>query len=940
MSLQSSPRRIRLTERFSYQFTLSAVLLTGFTFNAAGETQIERPGEWLQFRGDKQLSNYSPLKGSIQNPKVHWRFYAGARETWFGVSLVPGSPSPLSLPVQNLNTDNRSTLCREWNIEGPWYEREPGGHPIAIGPNAQAKTGRFLAGVEGLQQFEFDSAFEKGGTAADETFPTYGYLRVWENGGWQTRWQSEAIPLSYIANTIVGDFDRDGATEVAAVPWYDLWVLDAATGKQEAKTRYQPPGAESGRAYGWLGAFDLDSQGNDEFIIIADFENHIDVLGWKDGQLQVIWQRLIEKGIERKKTVLRMGVDPVQDVDGDGLLEIVIGIYNEHGDETWHALVLDGMTGDVRFDFPHRYVSGVVDVDGDRACELLLTSTRGLLIPTIADLSMVSLKSGQPELRWSCSQATFQTYVKQDIPPNINTSAGTGLRTLLTGSIQEGGRPVFITSRAVSSQSNTTELTIWQCAEDGTLQPIARLQGPQLDAMQLRTAYDGKSSLLVRALQTDRQEATLVGINTRVELYYSNTTSAPLSTIVVGHLQPHDPPAVIAQCEGETIKAFRPSSNTGNIHNLWQVRGRGACTGGGHMDGAPFGGVVLADGDGDRNWETFIATQGEYGCARITAIGADGRERWHRDFARFPGETPVWNIGGLTIWQAGRFTHPNRDDIIVSLRRSTMHSDETFMLDGRNGNTLWHRTEGGNGRGCGGDWLSIFDCDGDGLDDAFNAYPDAVNAMKGTSGEFLLDTTSHQILGCTTYYGTPFVTYHFPDRNPRLVFAGCPYALGVFDLNGHLVWRCEPPGGSPGVCEAIGDMDGDGKTELFGPGFRRNDDTNDQDFHCYDLETGSLEWKLPLSGSCFGANGGSYSGSPTGPASADIDGDGLVECIFTSANTIYAVGYDERAQGGEIRWKLDLPSTLGPVTLADTHEDGQLEILVVCADGFIYGIGH
>jgi outer membrane protein assembly factor BamB len=82
-----------------------------------------------------------------------------------------------------------------------------------------------------------------------------------DNGEWREVWKTQPIPLLFVSNVIIGDFDGDGKTEIAITPWYDVWVLDAETGELKYKSPFKHPGAESGRAYGWFGAHDIDGDG-------------------------------------------------------------------------------------------------------------------------------------------------------------------------------------------------------------------------------------------------------------------------------------------------------------------------------------------------------------------------------------------------------------------------------------------------------------------------------------------------------------------------------------------------------------------------------------------------------------------------------------------------------------------------------------------------------
>ena len=99
-----------------------------------------------------------------------------------------------------------------------------------------------------------------------------------------------------------------------------------------------------------------------------------------------------------------------------------------------------------------------------------------------------------------------------------------------------------------------------------------------------------------------------------------------------------------------------------------------------------------------------------------------------------------------SFWFPGRFNDPHRDDVLVSLARAQTHSEESFLLDGRTGTELWHRTVGSHfgpgpekARAFGGGWMAILDHDGDGLDDILTMFPDGILVVQGSTGKTLLD---------------------------------------------------------------------------------------------------------------------------------------------------------------------------------------------------------
>ena len=92
---------------------------------------------------------------------------------------------------------------------------------------------------------------------------------------------------------------------------------------------------------------------------------------------------------------------------------------------------------------------------------------------------------------------------------------------------------------------------------------------------------------------------------------------------------------------------------------------------------------------------------------------------------------------------------------------------------------------------------------------------------------------------------------------------------------------------------------------------------------CYAAATGEERWRLdlPISGDL---------------ASADIDGDGIREFI-AGGSALYAIKGDREA--GRVAWSLEFDHPTSSPVVADLDGDGQSEILVVTADGYLCAIG-
>ncbi len=959
-------------------------------------------GAWTQYRGDPALTGRSRVRGAITAPAVLWKRFIGARETLLRVRPDEQSKhSSVPLSARDHAPERAAPVATAWGLSGTLHDLDGRGAATPAVASGTTRIARLLPEEPLPQLVEFESAFGKPEGAA-----AVGRLKVRRDGQWLPRWETEPIPLLYSPNPIAGDFDGDGRMEIAVTPWYDLWVLDAATGRVEAKERFMPPGAESGRAYGWVGAADLDADGRQEFIVLGDFENFMAVLGWRDGKLARLWHRLIERGITRKETILRPGAAPVQDVDGDGRPEIVVSLYNARRDGRWHVEVLEGMTGRVQADLPDRLLSGLRDMDGDSVAELFLTRTSGSLPPERADLEVLGLKGGRRASRLKVAGAAFATAPLSDFPLHVSSGASTGRTTLLAGALRPGG-PLTLFTRRRPDKWGQVELTAWS-VENGRVRQVATMTGPHLDTLAVRAGGGEESGLLLRATVPGDEPRRLTLSGAVASPLVSRRVGAPLSPVVGGRLRPGAEPVVVVQGAAEEVWAlevpslrvlasrahrdgsgetkpvaesgdngrpptwerrppggirsqqdagaprFDPASSLGApaLPGVaaptvrWRRAAHGMFTGAGTLGGGvPWGGLLLTDLAGDGTLSTLAATRAPEGHARLVALAPDGRERWQRDFPAFPGAPPEWNIGGLTMWFAGRFRDARRNDVLVSLRRSTMHSDESVLLDGRTGAEVWKRTEGvlagSLRRGYGGAWTAVYDHDGNGLDDAATLYPDGVFVVEGATGRPLLDLDTNRKLfpDVWSFYATPVAGDFLGNGGRQLLYAGNHYMLGLLDRGGRVQWSDRPFSGSPPVLPGVGDVDGDGRLELLFPGWARERGATEAELRCLDAATGRVEWRLSMPGGAFGPLGELRQPAPLSPSVADLDGDGREECLVPVANSLYAFAGAPGGKAGEMKWQLKLPATIGPVAVVEAGGRGGIQLVVACADGYVYGLG-
>jgi hypothetical protein len=921
-----------------------------------GQTRLiaRQPGEWLQIRGDRALSGRCLIKGRIVSPAISWKRYIGAHESLLEVDFLRRDERPVKLPASDQVIANLDDSYRRWRISPPQLDYDRSQIPAGMG----GRVGKFLSNLAGLQQIQFEN---------DQISKGRAKLMARDNGRWVEVWKSEQIDdVMQGLNTITGDFDGDGRQEVAFAPWHHLWVLDLETGKTKSKGLfYQPDALGDGRGYGWLGAFDLDGDGKKEFVIISDTQVYISVLGWKEGSLKLLWGRKYksksEAAVSDRGVLLRPGTNPIRDVDGDGLPEIVVSSYDERRANAshWQTEVIDGLRGVTKEVLNGEILEGLRDIDGDGVAEMFCSNRSGARMR----LSVFGYGNGTIDTRWQLDDAFFQKHNLPYFSKNIASGAAGGHVTLLAGAVEVKTPPCFITRKIIDRQSSLVKLTAWRADETGNIRELGSVTGPHATGLAIANGTAGVRGLLVRtqspgetklrgsaqlraldkpeAPRDDRRRATsLVSTTKGVARYiYSRRISAPLSPVVVGHLQPNSVPTIVVQQACEHMLAFRAPDDGREANVIWQTAGRGIHEGSAHRTGGTqFGGVILADVKGDGTLATIVATRGPKNQAQLVMLGPCGNELWHREFDDLPGNPPGFTLPGLSFWFAGRFTNSDREDILVTTKSGVL--TRLTLLDGRTGKPSWSKIAGGM-------LVSVYDHDGDGLDDALTTCWSEIHVLKGTTGRTLmkLNTAMNYFGGGKVWPADAYsCVFDFMKKGrPQILYWPAYAARGLVDLDQRLIWEeiylpPQPPDANPwashigqnSIHPAIGDFDGDGRIEIISSADRTQQGGSNFVCRCYDAITGHREWELPLD----------VLGSSRSAMSADIDSDGRDEAIFTRGNTLYAVGTTDDGRSGKLRWKLAFPTTLGPPTIADANGNGRAQILVVCADGFIYCVDN
>ncbi|UCH36228.1 MAG: VCBS repeat-containing protein, partial [Armatimonadota bacterium] len=686
---------------------------------------------------------------------------------------------------------------------------------------------------------------------------------------------------------------------------------DGVTGVRETALYYR---AGHHRHYGFFGAYPDASGGGTLFVVIGDFSGHVDVLSYRDGELRLLWMTLFdpqsEQGIDRRFTINRVLPDPIADVNGDGARAILLSVFNVNDDQRWHVVGYDLLSGAIVLDLPDRYLSGLADVDGDGREELFCEVLRTRAEPTYAPLELVRLRAaGAPEVVWRANRGrwSFHNAVNQPLDRWWGQTLGNQALALRRTA---RGVEFFVSLPARRGAEETLEA--WMVNRDGTVEEAWGAdagEGTELEVC--ATDPDGEQALLLARSQGSAS-LRLRGVTGDVVCARRRGAAAPcLALAKDGKGQAW----LVAADISRRVSLLR--FERGRPQIAAEFPGRPMSTQG---EWAPRG-LAAGDLDGDGADEVLFAQETPRGAARLVAMGLDGHERWHCDFPSFSGRLRAWNMGGMTCWIAGRFRDRGRLDVAVSLRRSIMHSDETYMLDGTTGEVIWRRdvlevSDPPHTRGFGGEIMAAADVDGDGLDELILCYPAELSVTNGASGEVQAVYNMGPIPAADmpgdmwVIGGVPEVADLDGDGRLEILWTRNQSLISAFTLGQdglRMTWHSERDQATAAQ-PAITRLDG-GHCVIGAAGFPDG-------FRALDAANGETRWIAPTTDTPV-----------SNTIATDWDGDGRTEFIFGAGSRLHA----RRADNGEECWALDLPGAAAQIL--DVQTGGQTMVVVATSAG-------
>ena len=860
--------------------------------------------DWGMYRHDTWLSGHSPLKGDITTPRVLWQYSLAAWDNLLIAAFKPGEGRSCALQHKSTEGDFLARSASDWGV-GPVALDLAGDGKLVVPPwEGYTRYARILPGAKGLQKIHNDDYF---GTGVENQRKLYAYTFEPGDSKPKALWESGPYGELEGMTMLVLDVDNDGVPDIVGDTWGRLFVWNAQTGQQKMLVQWHPPK----RDYGYFAAVRMTPDSPyPQFVCVADFVTHIDVIGNDGKQLKHLWTKDVEPILGGKYKACRPLVNSALDVDGDGNVEVVANLFNDTGDGRWHFMAYEGLTGKVKLDIRDVYVYAAEDVDNDGTPELFCGETKGSLQCNPGQLRVCTAKGGAWRTRLAVPEAGMWEFTEvRQLPLNVDTMAANGRRTVRLADVDGDGRPEFFV--------RTSEgLAAWGADARGAFVRKGAVAAPNAEVVGSRKSASGNAeTLLVRASVGEGDEAPARGKG--VHLQAVSCTSRP---------GPVNPPVVVKTPAGACVIAQDALHRIACLgcapgrppKRLWAVPGRSISG-----DAETFYGVIAADLIGDGQKEIVFARPGAGGEAEMVALRADGKPLWQHTFPGFGGATPVWNANGLTHWAVGHFTGRKGCDVAVSLRRSTMHTDETHLLDGRTGYEVWGNpfskaSSEQEKRGFGGSLTAAYDADGDGADDIISEYPDEYYAASGRTGKLILSRWASEIFpGGWLAYAVPMIGPFLEGGKTGIIWTQGGYRRGMITPTGERVWDFPYKDGY-GPMPGIGDVNGDGKLEgLSDQGGKTT---------CWDAATGKVRWAI-----------GEYAYT-SDCVTADINGDGKDEFIFGRGRQLVALN-EADGKPHEV-WSLELSGTVGPPAIADANEDGKAEVVVMTGDGKVQAIGN
>ena len=300
-------------------------------------------------------------------------------------------------------------------------------------------------------------------------------------------------------------------------------------------------------------------------MLADNLDEHISVIDQVEAGFYLRWNKYYEYSYPEDNKELRFSLNSISDFDQDGNIEIVGSIYNDTGDNSWHLIVFDALSGDVKLDLPGYYYWGAEDIDSDGVMEIIAgeeTSRR----PSNGNL--VALEGDKEyATKWSGSDYSVMMNPSPNKGSNINSTSGTPEVYIMDYDNDEVSEMLFYRAGSIvvadgSSSNLEDEVTLRTSSQSFNLISIGDLGGVDESMEFVLTGSDG----MLRVLTSEGSEI----ISKEVGTYKQG------KPIVADLDSDGNKEVLIQDASGKiNVLSFDPSSSQGAPDLIWTFQGFG-----------------------------------------------------------------------------------------------------------------------------------------------------------------------------------------------------------------------------------------------------------------------------------------------------------------------------------------------------------------------------
>ena len=871
-------------------------------------SSLAASNDWPVYRHDVALSGVSPGKGNITVPEIKWEYY-------LGVPFVPIAAAGAQPAANVADLDGDGTL-EKYSLSGKTIEvSDLSGHRLwsftvdgyPLGGNV--RLCKLFPDRKGQQIISFSSRMDTG--------EGQGYCFSFEDGITNGRlaWTTGPLKNQYAPTLIVDDVDGDGLPDIVTAPHYKVQIFNAQTGQLKAEVT-----EAKGRNYGMLLARPRHDRPQKDIFVISDFVLHAECVRYENGWVHAWGHKYFEDENapkpEGRQKYIRVGPNPVADLDADGKDEMAYMLVDATVYDQWHLILRDCESGDVKADIPGIWLWSISQLSPGKKPEICYTPTRAKRPGTYCDIHIAHL-SRTNLVDISVLKRVRPLLMNADLPASASSIADEGLLDLLRTDFHgTGEKNLFFAERSKAGRFEDRLFT-------ASIDPQGRLRRNWVfsrPAHRLNLLSASTNEIRLRDL-TDGQALTVDAKGKIVSQAPLGKQGGFVTMPIAVDLDGDRRNEIVVQNAAGEILALKPPSRPGTGPKiLWSVPGVA-------MNGSPgyaWNGARCpqsADLDGDGRPNVLFAAEDSQGLSSLVCVDGRGKLKWRCSIEGCP-----WGglQAGVDNWTFGRFTGRPLRDVYVDLHRRSKGSGEGWMLRGDTGKVLWqHKGVSAKETAMpfGGGIPAVADINGDSIDDLVQMFYTVYAVLNGATGDPLFPPaflTGATFFGKWLAYSEPTVADLNGDGTLDVYLNSHSYARGGYAAvyaDGRPLWAefHNNDEGSGGL-GPVGDFDGDGKPDIAVPVLNGT-------MLCLNAADGSHKWnaKASVAGDVI---------------AADINGDGIKELLFSGHDgKLHAISGKD---GHEI-WAIRAG---GQPIVADLDGDGLLEVIAVGDDGTLRVIGQ